>query len=137
MTLVAGAFASPAGVGPEPDRAEVIADLVLAVAGVAGLHGGTYGHVATYLPGRAVTGVRTGIGSTDVHLVAVWGAEIPALADRIRARLEPLLGHPVHIAVEDVTDPDQTGIGQTVISSNPPAKAPMPSRGMPSNAVEE
>lgn len=106
MTLADKPSASFGSAVPELDPSEVIADLVLGVPGVAGLHGGTYGHVATYLPGRAVTGVRTRTDSTDVHLVAVWGAVIPDLADRVRARLQPLLGHPVNIAVEDIARAD-------------------------------
>ena len=92
------------GRGDRP--AEVIAEAVLSVAGVAGLHGGTYGQVATYYPGKSVTGVRVRDGSTDVHVVAVWGVAVPEIADRIRARLQPLLADQVNITVEDVVDPD-------------------------------
>ncbi|MFD4183444.1 hypothetical protein ACFWPB_20405, partial [Rhodococcus sp. NPDC058514] len=41
----------------ETEPADLIADAVLAVPGVAGLHGGMFGEVATYLPGRRVLGV--------------------------------------------------------------------------------
>jgi hypothetical protein len=66
---------------PEADR---IALAALACRDVAALHGGEHGEVATYLPGRRVLGVRVGPGRAEVHLVAAYGPNVAALADRVR-----------------------------------------------------
>lgn len=105
------------GAGPMPERhgarseAELVAAAVLAVPGVAGLHGGTFGEVATYLPGRRVHGVRFepddarahgGPGRVEVHVVVRYPTPIATVAARIRTRLAPLTGdRAVDVHVED------------------------------------
>lgn len=88
----------------EPDAAEAVAAAVLAVPGVAGLHGGPFGTVATYLPGRSVTGVRLGDDLAEVHVVLYWGAAVLATAGRVRQVVEELAGTPVDVSVEDVVE---------------------------------
>ena len=50
MTIPTGPVERP------PDLSETVAAAVLAVPGVAGLHGGAFGDVATYLPGARIAG---------------------------------------------------------------------------------
>jgi len=83
--------------------AEAVAAAASAVPGVARLSGGKAGQVATYLPGRRVSGVRITSDSVEVHLVARWVASLPQLAEDIRAALDPLVGgRAVSVFVEDV-----------------------------------
>ena len=109
--------AAPAVAAPvvQPDVSEVVATAVLAVPGVADLHGGTFGQVASYLPGRSVTGVRVNPDVTDVHVVLFWGAPVLATAERIRAAVQPLvtgLSDRVDITVDDIiTPPSDLQIG--------------------------
>ncbi len=106
--------------GPGADRggpslADRVAAAVLGVTGVHALHAGVLGEVATYLPGRRVPGIRlreamsgaSGASApTEVHVVLDWDSPALATADAVRARLEGLVRGPVHVVVEDVTDPD-------------------------------
>lgn len=86
----------------QPDLSEVIADAVLATAGVARLHGGMFGEAATYLPGRQVSGIRIGEHGTEVHVTLLIGSSIRETADAVRAAVAPLSPGPVHVVVEDV-----------------------------------
>jgi NADPH-dependent curcumin reductase CurA len=87
---------------PETEPAELIANAVLAVPGVAGLHGGMFGEVATYLPGRRVLGVALGDDSCAIHISVRYPAHVIETAERVRAALVPLLDAPVDVTVEDV-----------------------------------
>ena len=92
-----------------PDISEIIAAAVLAVPAVADLHGGSFGKVATYLPGRSVTGVRIRPDVTDIHVVLLWGAPVLAAAEQVRAAVMPLvegLSSRVDVTVDDVIDPN-------------------------------
>lgn len=94
--------------------AEAVAALASAVPGVARLSGGKAGEVATYLPGRRVSGVRILPDSVEVHLVARWVASLPQLAQDVRSALHPLVGdRAVSVFVEDVEvavlEPSSTG----------------------------
>lgn len=62
MTVPAAETAAPA---------ERVAAAVLAHPDVAALHGGIFGSVVTYLPGRRVTGVRLGDPGEPVELGVV------------------------------------------------------------------
>ncbi|MEP7161090.1 MAG: hypothetical protein ABI746_08290 [Dermatophilaceae bacterium] len=66
------------------------------------LHAGAFGEVATYLPGRKVTGVRISEGVTEVHVVVDMGPPLLATATAIRAAVQPLVGTEVHVFIEDV-----------------------------------
>lgn len=89
-----------------PDRHVELADLVraavLGVPGVADMHTGTFGEVATYLPGRRVDGVRIRPDVTEVHVVVTWGSPVLLVADELRAAIEPLVGTPVDVSIQDV-----------------------------------
>lgn len=85
--------------------ADRVARAVLAVPGVHDLHGGVLGEVATYLPGRRVTGVRLRDHDTQVHLVLAWGAPVTATTEAVRARVAEIVPGTVHVAVEDIAAP--------------------------------
>ena len=55
-----------------PVDPEAVASAALACPSVAGMSGGAIGEVASYLPGRRVTGVRVKDGEVEVHVVARW-----------------------------------------------------------------
>jgi hypothetical protein len=85
---------------------DAVAAAVLACAGVAGLDGGRFGEVASYLPGRTVPGVVVGDGRVRVQVRAQWGVPVPELAALIRTVLMPLTGlRPVDVVIADIDDP--------------------------------
>ena len=86
----------------DPMTAELVATTALAVPGVAGLHDGAFGEVATYLPGRRIDGVRLRPDHCEVHLVLVWGAPVLATADAVRVAVSSITGSRVDITVQDV-----------------------------------
>ena len=103
----------PTSAGGYLDLADQVAVAVRAVPGVAGLHSGTFGEVATYLPGRRVDGIQIHPDACAVHVVLAWGVPVLATADRVRAVVSALLGTRVDITVDDVlgpsTDPESSG----------------------------
>ena len=88
-----------------PSNADLVADAVVAVPGVHGLHAGVLGEVATYLPGRRVNGVRLLEPGCEIHVVLDLGAPIGATSDLVRQAVRPLVGGPVDVTVEDVVAP--------------------------------
>ncbi|MGI8578681.1 MAG: hypothetical protein ACR2KG_12395 [Nocardioidaceae bacterium] len=91
----------------ELDVADLVADAVRAVPGVARLHGGMFGEVATYLVGRRVAGIRQSADGTEVHVSLLLGVPIGRAADQIRRAVRPLVNGPVHVIVEDVVTPEE------------------------------
>jgi hypothetical protein len=89
-------------IDPVPTTAEDIAALVLAVPDVVRLHAGRFGEVATYLPGRRVTGVKLGDDQIEVHVVVAGQQPVRETAQLIHAAVATLVGTPVHVYVEDV-----------------------------------
>ncbi|MGF7235288.1 MAG: hypothetical protein ACQSGP_10075 [Frankia sp.] len=92
-------------VAPVPD-ADAVALAALAVPDVTALHGGEYGEVATYLPGRRVIGVRTRPGRAEVHVVVTFGPNVARVADRVREsilRAVPTCGA-VDVVIADLAD---------------------------------
>lgn len=87
---------------PEPDVADAVVAAVLAVPGVVEMHPGTFGEVATYLPGRRVRGVQIRPDSAQVHVVFRWGIDIAETAARVRLAVEPIVGVPVDVTVQDL-----------------------------------
>ncbi len=86
----------------DPD-ADAIAAAALACPGVAGLHGGPLNEFAAYLPGRTVAGVCLGEERIEVHVVARYGAVLPALAERVRTAVTPVAaGRPVEVHIDDL-----------------------------------
>jgi hypothetical protein len=100
---------------------DAVAAAVRACPGVADLHGGRYGEVTTYLPGRVVRGVVVGGGRVRVQVRSAWGTEAPRLAAAITAALAPLTGNrPVDVAIADIDDPPFTPDWGRAGESEPP-----------------
>lgn len=88
--------------------AERIAAAVVAHPGVAALHGGVFGSVATYLPGRRLVGVRVGVGDEPVELGVVLRLDqpIPDVVRALRREVSAMCGGAaVDITVADVAVP--------------------------------
>lgn len=91
--------------GQPVEQADVIATAVLGTPGVQGLHPGAFGEVATYLPGRRVTGVRVLDDSCEVHVTLRWGAPFADTSAAVRDAIRPLTTGPIDVVVEDVASP--------------------------------
>ena len=91
------------------DLADAVAAAVRAVPGVDDLHAGALGEVATYLPGRRVGGVRLLDPGCAVSLVLAWDASTEGTTQAVREVVRRLTGLPVHVTVQDVTDPAEEG----------------------------
>lgn len=84
-------------------EAEDVAATVRSCPAVVDLAGGDFGEVATYLPGKRITGVRVTDDRIEVHLVGRYGVPIRALAAEVRTALTPLAhGRAIDIRVEDL-----------------------------------
>jgi hypothetical protein len=81
----------PAEVDPAA-QADAVVAIALAQPGVARLSSGHAAEVATYLPGRRVTGVRLTDDAVEVHIVARWVPSLPDLAQRVRESLTAVAG---------------------------------------------
>jgi hypothetical protein len=90
------------GRGALSDR---VAHAVLAHPDVVRLSGGTFGSIATYLPGRRLVGVTLGEGDepTRIGVVLRLGAPVRATADVLRALVAAETGaRRVDVVVADV-----------------------------------
>lgn len=83
--------------------AQRVADAVLAVPGVSGLHGGLFGEVATYLPGGRVSGVALDDDGGSVHVVLDLSRDLRAVAETVRTTATEAAGVPMSVTVEDIT----------------------------------
>lgn len=95
--------ASPAG----EDVADRVAAAVTAVPGVAFLHGGVFGEIGTYLPGRRVAGVAVRDDATEVHIAVTTDAVVRETADAVRRAVRAIVDKPVDVLVQDVVPPEQ------------------------------
>ena len=85
---------------------EAVASAATACPLVAGLSGGALGEVATYLPGRRVTGVRVGEDGVEVHVMARWDVSLPEVGDQVRRAVAPVVeGQPVTVYIDDIETP--------------------------------
>jgi hypothetical protein len=90
------------GRGPLSER---VADALLAHPDVVRLSGGTFGSIATYLPGRRLIGIVLGEGDepTTIGVVLRLGAPVHATADALRALVAAQTGaRRVDVVVADV-----------------------------------
>lgn len=94
--------AAPSG----SDRADHVADAVLAVDGVASLHGGVFGEIGTYLPGRRVAGIAIRDDMTEIHIAVTPTAVVRDTADAVRRAVRAVVDAPVNVVVEDVMTAD-------------------------------
>ena len=104
----------PAATAP-PGLADRVAAAVSACSGVVSLTSGGHRPVATYLPGRQVTGVDVDDHRIRVAVVGALGMPIPVLAAQVRAALVPYAG-------SRVVDVDVVDV-QPVPDSGPPHAA--------------
>lgn len=102
MTQPAAQGFFPADVAA-PDLADRVAAAVQSCSGVVSLSSGGLRPVATYLPGRQVTGVDVDDQRIRVAVVGALGMPIPVLAAQVRAALVPFAGgRVVDVDVVDV-----------------------------------
>ena len=87
---------------------EAVAAAALGSPLIAGLTGGRFGEVATYLPGRRIVGVREADGAVEIHVVAKWGTPLPEVADVVRRAVSAHTdGAPVAVFVDDIELPEE------------------------------
>ncbi|WP_245006062.1 MULTISPECIES: Asp23/Gls24 family envelope stress response protein [Rhodococcus] len=86
--------------------AETVADAALAVHGVAALHGGEFGEVGTYLPGKRVTGVVIDENGCNVHISVAYPANVVTVAQHVRDAVGQVVDVPITVTVGDVSHPD-------------------------------
>ncbi len=94
----------------EEQLADRVARAVLTHPSVTRLHGGAYGTIAAYLPGRQVTGVRVGEPGepVEVGVVLRLTEPLPGIVAALRQRVLAVTGPaPVDITVVDVITSDE------------------------------
>jgi hypothetical protein len=102
--------------GPEAELAlaKRVREAVLEIEGVAGIGEGRLAEVATRWLGEKVLGVVVRAESIEVHVVAYYPGGFPAgdLADRVRAKVEPLAGgRRLDVVVDDLIVADEDAPG--------------------------
>ncbi|WP_245641858.1 hypothetical protein [Nonomuraea candida] len=95
---------TPSGTAPgSGGEAGVMAERALGCDGVAGLSGGPFGTVATYLPGERLTGVSVGEREVEIAIVATLDRPLPETADAVRRAVADLAGERrVNVRVDDI-----------------------------------
>ena len=94
---------SPTPVQPSAADPDLIAAAVLSCPTVAGLSGGVAGEVATYLPGRRVTGLRIDDATVTVHVVGRYGPTMTEISNQVTRAVTPLAGgRQVGVVIEDL-----------------------------------
>jgi hypothetical protein len=84
---------------------EALLAAVLAVPGVARMSGGRFGEVASYLPGRRVTGIRVAPECVTVHIVLRPATPALPVAKAVRHAVRALAGAVrVDIGIDDIQD---------------------------------
>lgn len=87
--------------------ADMIAAAVIRCPDVAGLTQIPGVPVATYLPGRTVSGVAVRAGEVQVCVVARYGLPLPEIAAEVRRAVTPLVpGRAVDVVIADITSPE-------------------------------
>lgn len=81
---------------------EMIAAAVLATPGVHDLYNGAVGQVATYLPGRRISGIRAIDGGYEVHIVLAWRHPVSTTAEAVRTAVHRVAPGRVDVTIEDV-----------------------------------
>ena len=85
--------------------AERIATAVQAARHIAGLDSGPYGEIATYLPGRRVSGVRIRPESVTIGVIGRYPATATDIDACVRAAVGPL-DRPLHVHINDLHSSD-------------------------------
>jgi len=88
------------------ELADQIAAAVTGCPDVAGLTQVPGMPVATYLPGRTVSGVAVRPAEVEICVVARYGPPLPEVAAQVRQAVEPLVpGRVVDVVIGDITSP--------------------------------
>jgi hypothetical protein len=88
------------------ELADQIAAAVARCPDVAGLTQVPGMPVATYLPGRTVSGVAVRPAEVEISVVARYGPPLPQVAAQVRQAVEPLVpGRVVDVVIADITSP--------------------------------
>jgi hypothetical protein len=88
------------------ELADRIAATVTRCPDVAGLTQSPDFPVATYLPGRTVSGVAIRPAEVEICVVARYGPPLPQVAAHVRQAVEPLVpGRLVDVVIADITSP--------------------------------
>lgn len=104
---------------------DLVAAAVRACPLVADLHGGMFGEVATYLPGRRVTGIRATATGLEIHVIGRFPAPALQLAAQIRAAAAPWAGGlPVDVVIEDILLPGELLPGEEAACLEPDPQDP-------------
>ncbi|CAN5807991.1 hypothetical protein BH23ACT12_BH23ACT12_24150 [soil metagenome] len=86
--------------------AEAVAERALQSRSVSGLYPGGAVEVATYLPGKRISGVRVREDEVEIHVVARWASPLTEVAEEVRSLVSPLAGGlPVSVYIDDVDSP--------------------------------
>ncbi|MFB1296286.1 Asp23/Gls24 family envelope stress response protein [Mycobacterium sp. pW049] len=94
----------------QAEPVDTIDKIVRAVPGVADLHSGMFGEIATHLAGRKVAGVRIGDDAIDVHITAWTGTPVRDTAAAVRAAVvAEFPDFAVDVTVEAVALKPQSG----------------------------
>ena len=101
---------------------------------VAGLSGGPYGTVATYLPGRTLLGVAVRAGEVEVCVTAWYGLPLAEAAQQVRDAVTAAVpGHTVNVIIGDVAAPGS--VPSAMVIPQPPGiglfEPPGPGAGTP------
>ncbi|MEV1170057.1 hypothetical protein [Nonomuraea sp. NPDC049784] len=100
-----GAGAGTAAVGGGTGEASAIAERARSCQGVAGLSGGPFGTVATYLPGKRLMGVSVNDRAVEIAIVATLDRPLPETADEVRRAVLDLAGdRQVNVRIHDVVE---------------------------------
>lgn len=116
--MTAGVARAPAEVAEPGALADQIAAVVTGCPDVAGLAEAPGIPVATYLPGRTVSGVAVRAGEVEVSVVARYGRPLKEIAGQVRLAVAPLVrGRVVDVVIADITPPAQpSGTGRAPAS---------------------
>jgi hypothetical protein len=92
--------------GEVAELADRIAAAVTRCPDVAGLTQIPDTPVATYLPGRTVSGVAVRPAEVEICVAARYGPPLPQVAAQVRQAVEPLVpGRMVDVVIADITSP--------------------------------
>lgn len=90
--------------------AERVAAAVGSCPAVAALSPGPFETVATYLPGKAVSGVAARDGEVEIHVVAYYGVPLSEVAEQVRNTAAALVPEwRVNVTIDDLTVGEESG----------------------------
>ncbi|MBT0567305.1 hypothetical protein [Williamsia sp. CHRR-6] len=90
------------------DVADAVAAAATSVTGVTALSPGRFGEIATYGPGRRVSGVRLSDQGGEVHIEVSLVRNLLDVAEEVRVAAEKAAGRPMTVVVEDVSMDNDT-----------------------------